>query len=261
MITFSILTLFPELLQPFATEAIIGKAQTRKLVGINLINMRDFAGNKHHKVDDTPYGGGAGMVIRADVTQRALASATSEHSADEVILFTPAGEPLTQNLAEELAARQHLVLLCGRYEGFDARTEGLATREISLGDFVLMGGEAAAACLLEAVTRLIPDVLGDAESHQNDSFSSGLLDYPEYTRPSEWQGHSVPDVLLSGHHGHIEAWRRAQALAKTFVRRPDLLETAELTPTDTEQLIALGATAEQLKLWKAPEIRLKRHKK
>lgn len=262
MLTFSILTLFPELLRPFATEALLGKAQARDLIEVNLINMRDFSENKHQKVDDTPYGGGAGMVIRADVIERALASVlTSRASPDEVILFTPAGEPMTQQLAEELALKPHLVLLCGRYEGFDARAESLATREVSMGDFVLMGGEAAAACLLEAVARLVPEVLGDAESHQNDSFSSGLLDYPEYTRPPEWQGQYVPEVLLSGHHGHIATWRREQALTKTFLRRPDLLETAELTPEDTEHLMVLGATPKQLEQWNAPKINQKRKRR
>lgn len=249
MLTFSFLTLFPELLAPFANEAIVGKARERGLLDVRLVNMRDFAQNKHLKVDDTPYGGGAGMVIRVDVAQRALESLPA---ADEVILFTPAGQPLTQRVAEELSTKSHLVFLCGRYEGFDARVESLVTRELSIGDFVMMGGEAAAACVLEAVARLVPGVIGDPESHQADSFSSGLLDYPEFTRPPEWQGQAVPEVLKGGNHAAVAAWRREQALRRTLERRPDLLLTAELTPQDTLALVRLGATPEQLASWNAP---------
>ncbi|WP_019585928.1 tRNA (guanosine(37)-N1)-methyltransferase TrmD [Deinococcus apachensis] len=249
MLTFSFLTLFPELLAPFASEAIVGKARARGLVDVNLVNMRDFANNRHAKVDDTPYGGGAGMVIRVDVAERALASLPP---ADEVILFTPAGERFTQRTAEELSSRAHLACLCGRYEGFDARVEALVTRELSLGDFVMMGGEAAAACVLEAVARLVPGVLGDEESHRADSFSSGLLDYPEYTRPAEWRGEGVPEVLRGGDHGAIARWRRGQALARTLARRPDLLATAGLTPQDSAHLLTLGVTPEELDAWGAP---------
>ena len=249
MLRFTFLTLFPELLRPFAEEAIVGKARERGLIDVELVNLRDFAANKHLKVDDSPYGGGAGMVIRVDVAQRALQSLPA---ASEVILFSPAGPPLTQALAEELATREHLVFLCGRYEGFDARTESLVTRELSIGDFVMMGGEAAAACVLEAVARLVPGVLGDEDSHRADSFSSGLLDYPEYTRPAEWQGQAVPEVLLSGNHGLVASWRRRQALARTLARRPDLLESAELTPQDSAALLELGAQPSDLNRWHAP---------
>ncbi|GAA5513416.1 tRNA (guanine-N(1)-)-methyltransferase [Deinococcus carri] len=249
MLTFSFLTLFPELLAPFAAEAIVGKARARGLLDVNLVNMRDFAENKHLKVDDTPYGGGAGMVIRVDVAERALSSLPP---ADEVILFTPAGERFTQRTAEELSTRSHLAFLCGRYEGFDARVEGLVTRELSLGDFVMMGGEAAAACVLEAVARLLPGVLGDEDSHRADSFSSGLLDYPEYTRPPEWRGEQVPEVLRGGNHGAVAQWRREQALARTLARRPDLLPDAGLTPQDSAYLLTLGVTPGQLEAWGAP---------
>lgn len=249
MLTFSFLTLFPELLAPFAQEAIVGKARGRGLIDVRLVNLRDFAENKHLKVDDTPYGGGAGMVIRVDVAARALATLPP---ADEVILFSPAGERFTQGVAEELAGKRHLAFLCGRYEGFDARVEGLVTRELSIGDFVMMGGEAAAACVLEAVARLRPGVLGDEASHRDDSFSSGLLDYPEYTRPLEWQGQTVPEVLRGGNHAAIANWRREQALARTLARRPDLLPTAGLTPQDSATLLSLGASAEQLSAWNAP---------
>ncbi|OLV17603.1 tRNA (guanosine(37)-N1)-methyltransferase TrmD [Deinococcus marmoris] len=249
MLTFSFLTLFPELLAPFAGEAIIGKARDRGLLDVKLVQLRDFADDKHMKVDDTPYGGGAGMVIRVDVAERALASLSP---ADEVILLTPAGQPFTQAVAEELAQKSHLAFLCGRYEGFDARTEGLVTRELSIGDFVMMGGEAAAACVLEAVARLLPGVIGDPDSHRADSFSSGLLDYPEYTRPPEWRGQSVPEVLRGGNHGAVALWRRRQALERTLARRPDLLSGAELTPQDSATLLELGVTAQQLQGWNAP---------
>lgn len=249
MLTFSFLTLFPELLAPFAGEAIIGKARERGLLDVRLVQLRDFADNRHHKVDDTPYGGGAGMVIRVDVAERALSSLPP---ADEVILLSPAGQPLTQALAEELSGKTHLVFLCGRYEGFDARTEGLVTRELSVGDFVMMGGEAAAACVLEAVARLRPGVLGDPQSHRADSFSSGLLDYPEYTRPPEWRGEEVPEVLRGGNHGAVAVWRRSQALRRTLERRPELLASAPLTPQDSATLLDLGATEEQLRAWNAP---------
>lgn len=258
MLTFSFLTLFPELLAPYAQEAIVGRARSRGLIDVNLVDMRGFAGNRHLKVDDTPYGGGAGMVIRADVTARALDSVPP---ADEVILLTPAGQPFTQALAEEFATRTHLAVLCGRYEGFDARVDTLVTRQLSIGDFVMMGGEAAAACVLEAVARLVPGVISDPDSHRADSFSSGLLDYPEYTRPTEWNGLEVPDVLRSGNHGAIAAWRREQALARTLERRPDLLRGTVLTPQDTVTLTGLGATAGQLQTWNAPPPPTRRRRK
>lgn len=220
---YSVLTLFPQLLEPWTNEALLGRAQHNELIDIRLQDLRAFAGNKHNTVDDTPYGGGAGMVIRVDVAVPAIEALTPK--PDEVILLSPAGEPLTQNLVKELAQKQHLALLCGRYEGFDARVENYVTREISIGDYVLMGGEIAALALIEATARLVPDVLGDPESHHCDSFSSeeGWLDYPEYTRPAVFREQAVPEVLLSGHHGKIATWRKEQALARTQARRPDLL--------------------------------------
>lgn len=246
---FSLLTLFPDLLRPWTGEALLGKAAAKGLLSFDVVDLREFSGNKHRKVDDTPYGGGAGMVVRADVVERALASVGTP---DEVILLTPAGARFSQRTAEELARRSHLALLCGRYEGFDARVERLATRELSIGDFVMMGGEAAAACVVEAVARLRPGVIGDEASHLQDSFSSGLLDYPEFTRPATWQGEGVPEVLLSGNHAAIERWRRDEALARTLARRPDLLASAVLSPHDSATLARLGASAEQLAAWGAP---------
>lgn len=237
---YTVLTLFPQLLHPWTEEALLGRAAKAGLVSFSLRDLRDYAGNKHRRVDDTPYGGGAGMVIRVDVAARALAAARQEDPPpDEVILLSPAGEPLTQRLAEDLSSRRHLLLLSGRYEGFDARVEALVTREVSVGDFVMMGGEVAALALIEATARLLPGVLGDAESFSQDSFTTGLLDYPEYTRPLEFEGARVPEVLLSGHRAQIERWRRQQALLCTRQRRPELLQKVPLTDEDRAFLAEL----------------------
>ena len=231
---YTVLTLFPKLIQPWLEEALVQKAIEKGLIEVEIRDIRDYAQNKHNIVDDNPYGGGAGMVMKVDVVVRAIEDAGP---ADEVILLSPAGQPLTQRLAEELAAPKadepkHLVLVCGRYEGIDARVEQFVSREISIGDYVLMGGELGALVLLEATSRLIPGVIKEAESHQQDSFSTGLLDYPHYTRPPEFRGLSVPEILVSGHHAKITEWRRKQALRRTQQRRPDLLNGVELTPKD-----------------------------
>ena len=224
MLRYTVLTLFPGLIEPWTKEALLAKAIQRGLIEINVRDIRDYAHDKHRQVDDYPYGGGAGMVLRPDVVVEAI---EDQLPASEVILLTPAGEPLKQPLVEELATKEHLVLVSGRYEGFDARVEEFVTRELSIGDFVLMGGEVAALAVIEATARLVPGVLGDPESHRLDSFSSGLLDYPQYTRPPEFRGLKVPDVLLSGHHGKVAEWRRREALRRTRERRPDLLDEYE----------------------------------
>ncbi len=224
MLRYTVLTLFPGLIEPWTKEALLAKAIQRGLIEINVRDIRDYAHDKHRQVDDYPYGGGAGMVLRPDVVVEAI---EDQLPASEVILLTPAGEPLKQPLVEELATKEHLVLISGRYEGFDARVEEFVTRELSIGDFVLMGGEVAALAVIEATARLVPGVLGDPESHRLDSFSSGLLDYPQYTRPPEFRGLKVPDVLLSGHHGKVAEWRRREALRRTRERRPDLLDEQE----------------------------------
>ena len=247
---FSLLTLFPELLRPFTQEALLGRAAAAGLLRFDLHDLREHAGNRWRKVDDSPYGGGAGMVIRVDVVERALAALPKR--PDEIILLTPAGQRFDQKMAEELANKRHLALLCGRYEGFDARVEGLVTREISVGDYVMMGGEAAAACIVEAVARLRPGVIGDEESWRADSYSSGLLDYPEYTRPADWRGQGVPEVLQGGNHAAITHWRRDRALERTLERRPDLLPNAGLTPQDSAALLHLGVTPARLQEWGAP---------
>ena len=250
---FTLLTLFPELLRPWTQEALLGKAAEKGLLEFEILNLRDFSGNKHRKVDDSPYGGGAGMVIRVDVVAGAIAFLRARgDTPDEIVLLTPAGERFSQSIAEEFSRKGHLVLICGRYEGFDSRVERLVTRELSIGDFVTMGGEAAAACVLEAVGRLVEGTIGDAESHRQDSFSSGLLDYPEYTRPLEWEGQSVPEVVRGGNHAEIVRWRRDQALERTLERRPDLLKSALLEPMDTQKLLELGVSVDTLERWNAP---------
>lgn len=234
---FSVYTLFPQLIEAWSQEALIGRAVARGLLEVHALDLRRFAGNRTGRVDDAPYGGGAGMVIRVDVAAAAIAEArATTPPPDEVILLSPAGEPLRQPLVEELATRRHLVLLAGRYEGFDARVEGRVDREVSIGDFVLMGGEIAALALMEAIGRLQPGVLGDAESHQQDSFTTRLLDFPEYTRPPSFEGEEVPDVLRSGHHREVARWRRRAALERTLKRRPDLLAGAPLDDEDRRVL-------------------------
>lgn len=242
----TVYTLFPALVEAWRDEALVGRAVARGLLQLEARDLRRFAGNRTGRVDDAPYGGGAGMVIRVDVAAAAIAEARGDDPPpDEVVLLTPAGAPLTQRTVEALAARRHVMLLAGRYEGFDARTEGLVDRELSIGDFVLMGGELAALCVVEATARLLPGVLGDADSHRQDSFATGLLDYPEYTRPLEYRGSGVPEVLRSGHHAEIAAWRRREALRRTLERRPDLLAQADLDDADRRWLAQLRTEAER----------------
>lgn len=236
----TVYTLFPQLVEAYLGEALLGRAIERGLMRVETRDLRRFAGNRTGRVDDAPYGGGAGMVIRVDVAAAALREAAADDPPpDEAILLSPAGRPLDQALVERWSRLRHIVLLSGRYEGFDARAEALATHEVSLGDFVLMGGELPALCILEAVTRLQPGALGDADSYRQDSFTTGLLDYPEYTRPLTFEGREVPPVLRSGHHARIAAWRRHEALRRTRSRRPDLLERAALTEDDLAWLRSL----------------------
>lgn len=225
-----VLTLFPEMFAPL-DHSIVGRARTLGQVEVALTNFRDFSTNKHHKVDDYPYGGGAGMLLTPQPIFDAFDAI--EKKRPRVILTTPTGRPFNQRVAEEWAKEEHLIFLCGHYEGFDQRIhDELATDEVSIGDFVLTGGELAVMVMIDATVRLLPEVLGAQASHEDDSFSTGLLEYPHYTRPADFRGLKVPDVLLSGNHARIEAWRREQSLLKTHTRRPDLLETAELTESD-----------------------------
>jgi tRNA (guanine37-N1)-methyltransferase len=220
-----LLTLFPEVFERFCESSIVGRAQSGGAVRIYLTNIRDFAGGVHRSVDDKPFGGGPGMVMMCgpvfDAVERV--DARCEVPAKRLLL-TPQGRPLKQDMVGRLAREPRLLLLCGHYEGFDERIRtGLQAEQVSIGDYVLSGGETAAMVLIDAVVRLLPGVLGDESSADHDSFSSGLLEYPQYTRPREFRGMNVPDVLLSGNHARIAAWRHAQALERTRQRRPDLL--------------------------------------
>lgn len=230
---FTLVTLFPEFFTSPLSCGLLGRAVDRGLVQVEFRNPRDYSKDKHRHVDDRPYGGGAGMVMTVDPVVRALQDAPSGRR----ILLAPKGRPLTQALARELAQEEDLVVICGRYEGIDARLEALFPIEaVSVGDVVLNGGESAALCLMEAVSRLVPDFLGKEESTEEESFSTGLLEYPHYTRPEVYAGLRVPEVLLSGDHARIRAWRREQSLRQTLVVRPDLLDTAELDPADQKLL-------------------------
>lgn len=222
--TATILTLFPEMFPGPLGHSLAGRGLERGLWNLEARGLRDFATDRHRTVDDTPFGGGAGMVMRPDVVARALDGLRAEGAPGPAVYLSPRGQPLTQALARELAEGPGLVCLCGRFEGVDERViEGRALREVSIGDFVLSGGELAAMVLLDACVRLLPGIVGDAASLNEESFAAGLLEYPQYTRPAEWEGRSVPPVLLSGHHAEINAWRHARSLEITRARRPDLL--------------------------------------
>jgi tRNA (guanine37-N1)-methyltransferase len=227
-----ILTLFPQMFQGMFSLGIFKRAIDQKLVSIGIHNIRDYTHDKHHTVDDYPYGGGAGMVLKPEPIFEAVESITRE-PATPIILLTPQGRLFCQQIAEELSRYSHLILICGHYEGVDERVrEHLATDEISIGDYVLSGGEPAAMVVIDAVVRLLPGVLGSAASLLDDSYVSGLLEYPQYTRPAAYRGWPVPEVLLSGDHAQIAKWRREQAILRTLKRRPELLEKAELIPKE-----------------------------
>ncbi|EMC16230.1 tRNA (guanosine(37)-N1)-methyltransferase TrmD [Streptococcus mutans] len=227
-----ILTLFPEMFAPLE-HSIVGKAQTKGLLEINYHNFRENAEKARH-VDDEPYGGGQGMLLRAQPIFDTFDKIAAKKP--RVILLDPAGQQFNQSYAEDLAQEGELIFICGHYEGYDERIKTLVTDEISLGDFILTGGELAAMTIIDATVRLIPEVIGKEASHQDDSFSSGLLEYPQYTRPYEYRGMKVPDVLLSGHHENIRSWRLEQSLRKTWERRPDLLEHYQFTQEEKQLL-------------------------
>ncbi|QQZ64361.1 tRNA (guanosine(37)-N1)-methyltransferase TrmD [Paenibacillus sonchi] len=270
-----VLTLFPEMCEGVFSTSILGKAREKGIVSLNTVNFRDFSGNKHNSVDDTPYGGGGGMVLKPDPIFAAVehvltASGNLELPRSEgeqvgeadnvqiihddgeaaeynrestaqgkprIILMCPQGRTYNQQIAEELAQEEHLIFICGHYEGYDERIrEHLVTDELSIGDYVLTGGELPALTVIDSIVRLQAGALGNETSAVTDSFSTGLLEYPHYTRPAEFRGWKVPDILLSGHHANIEVWRREQALQRTLERRPDLLETVELTAKDKAAL-------------------------
>ena len=239
-IRFDVFTLFPEVFEPYLQASILLRARQRGLMEVNLHNIRDWTADRHHVTDDEPYGGGGGMVMKPEPIFAAVEDVLGSPPNCPVILLTPQGRIFNQAIAQELSRHSCLGLLCGRYEGIDERVrQHLVTDEISIGDYVLTGGELPALVLMDAVTRLIPGALGDPEGAWDDSYASGLLEYPHYTRPAEFRGWRVPDVLLSGNHARIARWRREQALLRTWQRRPDLLASAPLSDADREFLAKL----------------------
>ena len=233
---FHILTLFPEMVIQGLRTSIIGRAMEKKLLTIEAVNIRDFAENKHNRVDDYTYGGGAGMLMQAGPVYGAYQSVTEKvKQSPRVIYLSPQGQTFSQTMAEEFAREEELIFLCGHYEGIDERVlEEIVTDYVSIGDYVLTGGELPAMVMIDAISRLIPGVLHNDESAEFESFQDSLLEYPQYTRPEEWHGKKVPEILLSGHHANVEKWRREQSVIRTAKRRPDLLCKAELTEKEKE---------------------------
>lgn len=246
MLQVDILTLFPEMFSSLLGASILQRAIEQGLVSVNVHNIRDYTYDKHHTADDYPYGGGAGMVLKPEPIFEAVEAILADSDSKEkfpVILLTPQGRSFSQQVATELAQHSRMILVCGRYEGVDNRvSEHLVSDEISIGDYVLSGGELAAMVVVDAVIRLIPGVLGSAESPRGDSHVAGLLEYPQYTRPVEYRGWSVPQVLLSGNHGEVAKWRREQALRRTWERRPDLISKAKLSSEEKRFLDSLQDT-------------------
>lgn len=221
---FDIITIFPEIFRGVFEFGIIRRAVEANLLELHIHDLRDFTFDRHHQVDDRPFGGGAGMVMKPEPLFRAVEALTHKAEETRVVLMSPQGKPFNQQMAKEFAEVPRLLLICGRYEGIDERVvENLVTDEVSIGDYVLSGGEIPAMVIVDAVTRLLPGALGCGESAEQDSFSNGLLDYPHYTRPADYRGLKVPEVLLSGHHAEIDKWRRERATEKTRKNRPDLL--------------------------------------
>ena len=236
-----ILTLFPEMFPGYLNSSILQRAQDAGLLQVDLHNIRDFARGKHRITDEPPYGGGGGMVLKPEPLFAAVEAVQDSENVTPVILLTPQGRSLTQRLVQELAREQRLILLCGRYEGVDERVRRhLVTDEISIGDYVLTGGELAAMVVVDAVARLIPGVLGAEAAADHDSYATGILEGPHFTRPEQFRGWPVPDVLRSGHQANISRWRRQQALRRTWQRRPDLLLTAKLSEEDKQFLATLA---------------------
>jgi tRNA (guanine37-N1)-methyltransferase len=243
---FDVFTLFPDVFLPYLQISILQRAISNKLLSVDLHDIRKWATDRHHVTDDTPYGGGGGMVMKPDPIFSAVEDILGTPANQPIILLTPQGRLFNQKVAQELSGNARIALICGRYEGFDERIrQHLVTDEISIGDYVLTGGELPAMILIDALTRLQPGVIGDPNGAQDDSHASGLLEYPHYTRPPEFRGLKVPDILLSGDHAQIAGWRRQQALLRTLQRRPDLLETAELTKEDKKFLHNLRKSADE----------------
>ena len=246
---FHVLTLFPEMIEQGMHTSIIGRAIAGGYLSIDAINIRDYAFNKHQKVDDYPYGGGAGMLMQAEPVYLAYESVQKKLGyRPRVVYLTPQGEVFHQTMAKELAKEEDLVFLCGHYEGIDERVlDEIVTDYVSIGDYVLTGGELPAMVMMDSISRMVPGVLSNQESGETESFAGNLLEYPQYSRPEEWHGQKVPPVLLSGHHANIEAWRREQSVLRTAKRRPDLLKKADLTNKEWSQV------RQWKKEWKAEE--------
>ena len=246
---FHVLTLFPEMIEQGMHTSIIGRAIAGGYLSIDAINIRDYAFNKHQKVDDYPYGGGAGMLMQAEPVYLAYESVQKKLGyRPRVVYLTPQGEVFHQTMAKELAKEKDLVFLCGHYEGIDERVlDEIVTDYVSIGDYVLTGGELPAMVMMDSISRMVPGVLSNQESGETESFAENLLEYPQYSRPEEWHGQKVPPVLLSGHHANIEAWRREQSIVRTAKRRPDLLKKADLTNKEWSQV------RQWKKEWKAAE--------
>ncbi|MCJ7432785.1 MAG: tRNA (guanosine(37)-N1)-methyltransferase TrmD [Anaerolineales bacterium] len=237
---FEVFTLLPEIFPPYLESSILQRARARGLIDVRIHNIRDYTHTKHHTTDDTPYGGGGGMVMKPEPVFEAVESILGPEAGYPIILLTPQGRVFSQSIADELSRYEKIALICGRYEGVDERIRtNLVTDEISIGDYVLTGGELPALILIDALARLIPDVLGDPDGASDDSHAIGLLEYPHYTRPPEFRGLTVPDILLSGDHAKIEKWRREQALLRTYNKRPDMLEKADLNEDDLKFLKSL----------------------
>jgi len=240
---FDVFSLFPEVFDSYLNTSILKRAQETKALDVHTHNIRDWTTDKHHTTDDTPYGGGGGMVMKPEPVFAAVEGVLGTPPCCPVILLSPQGRTFNQKIAFKLAEQEHLALLCGRYESLDERIrQHLVTDTISIGDYVLTGGELPALVLIDAVARLLPGVLGDPEAALDDSHATGLLEYPHYTRPPEFRGWKIPDVLLSGNHAEITRWRRHQSLHRTLLHRPDLLSTADLNQEDLTYLSGLGYT-------------------
>jgi tRNA (guanine37-N1)-methyltransferase len=241
-----IVSIFPTMIESALADGVVGRAIAGGVLDVRVLNLRDYATDRHRVVDDVPFGGGPGMVLKPEPLFRAVDDIRATRGTPSaVILTSPDGDRFTHATAERLKGLDHIVILCGRYEGVDERVRtGLATETLSIGDYVLSGGELAALVIVDSVGRLVPGVVGDEGSVAHDTFARGLLDYPQYTRPAEFQGMSVPPVLLSGHHAAIERWRRREALARTLAERPEMLETASLDATDQALLVELRQNKE-----------------
>lgn len=238
MMKIDILTLFPRMFDGPMSESIVGKAIEKKILEVSVTNFREFSDNKHQTVDDYPYGGGAGMLLKVQPIFSAIESIQGQNplSKKRVILLDPAGKTFSQEMAEELSQEEHLVFICGHYEGYDERIRSLITDEVSLGDYVLTGGELGAMVVIDAVSRLLPDVLGNNLSAVQDSHSSGMLEHPQYTRPADFNGMKVPEVLMNGNHRLIAEWQLKESLRRTYQRRRDLLDELEMTPEISQLL-------------------------